>query len=858
VVADFRDAVTEGDLGWDEFSGDSGVLNPTGRIYGRRALVRPGTRSAGLRLSWDFGAGSGKDAFTGLSFSLFGLTATTTTFDGRRAEQLRFPEHSLDLDRLDGALVEPGGRRHADAVCASLAYRGSRPLGLRVELVDAVGGRRFSRISLPGSLGPRTVCWSFRTLGARPAGARPFDWHRAKAVRLVVERAANAARSSFELRRVWLVPNRPALEPRDDGELLDLVERRACGYFVDWSSRKSASYGLAQDRSTFADLLSVGGTGFALAAYAVCAERGWLPRSEAVRRTLGALRALAADGAFGPEPVGRIGYHGFYYHFLGIDGRRKLNLDDPATPRNELRNTVEISSIDTGLLLMGVLVAQSYFGRPDASETEIRTLAQWIYDRVDWPFMLEPRSLQFYLAWKPNEQRDEPPVYGVPDAAGTGAFTGTRADPGTLDFSTDEASILALLAVGSTTHPLPPFVFCTPSHKPDATGLVRTYPGSLFTFELLRAFLDTSPTVLRVQCPSEQPVDWQANERRAVQAAIAHAERNPGGFRTYGPDAWGISATEGPDDAYRAYGVPALAWASHPEEDGTVTYYAMAAAASLDGDLRDRLIRAVRRAWRRGDWHLRFGLPDAFNDEIEQVQPAAGAPLLRRRGPWVQHSLFAIDEGPMLLALENARSGLVWRLVRENGNVARALSRLGRPIDDPRPARIELEAEAGTGAGQIMSRSAASGGRTVWLHAGEARLLSFDVAAAGAYSMKVRYSNDNFGPVEHVDIGVDGVATGGFDAMDTGDFGSGWNVFDEVDLGSITLAPGRHELRVAVSGGDGYGIELDRITLDRLSRAGFVRGSRRLAHNRLHPPGAPLLHRAGWRLLGAANLAGLG
>src|SRR5436189_211765 len=83
----------------------------------------------------------------GLAFSLFGLTATTTTFDGRRVEQLRFPEHSLDLDRLDGALVEPGGPRHADAVCASLAYRGSRPLGLRLELADAVGGRRFSRIS---------------------------------------------------------------------------------------------------------------------------------------------------------------------------------------------------------------------------------------------------------------------------------------------------------------------------------------------------------------------------------------------------------------------------------------------------------------------------------------------------------------------------------------------------------------------------------------------------------------------------------------------------------------------------------------------------------------------------------------
>ena len=696
-------------------------------------------------------------------------------------------------------------------------------LGHIVELADALGRGRFSRLRVAGASKPQRACWHFRARGSyRPAGARDLDLHRAKVLSLVVERAnvadrvANPARGSLELRRLWLVPNRSALEPRDGGGLLDLVERRACGYFVDWSSRKRVTYGLAQDRSTFADLLSVGGSGFGLAAYAVCAQRGWLPRAEAARRTLRALRALAADDAFGSDATGRIGYHGFYYHFLGVDGRRKLNFDFPQTPANEARNTVELSSIDTGLLLMGALVAQSYFRGAGADETEIRMLAQRIYDRVDWPFMLEPRSLQFYLGWKPNEQREEPPVYRVPDATGTGAYTGTPAHPGTLDFYTDEASILALLAVGSTTHPVPAFVFCAPRHQPDSTGLVRTYPGSLFTYEFLRAFLDTSPQVLQVTCPGEQPVDWRANERRALLRAIAYAGRNPRRFRTYGPDAWGISATEGPYDSYHAYGAPPLALASPPEEDGTITYYAMADAASLGTDLRARFVRTLRRAWRRGDWNLRFGLPDAFNDEIAQATPAKGTQPLRRRGPWVQHALFAIDEGPMLLALENARSRLVWRLLAQNPNIARALARLRQPIAKPEaPARIELEAEAGTGAGQTMSRANASGGKTVWLHAGEARILSFELPAAAPYPVAVRYSNDNFGPLERIDVSLDGAAIGGFDAQDTGDFGLGWDVFAEADaIGSAQLTAGRHELRLTVSGGDGNGVEIDRATLD--------------------------------------------
>jgi hypothetical protein len=683
VLEDFTDVVTHGDLGLDDFSGNTSALNKDGRSYGAGRLVRSVGGTYVLRFAWNFGVDRDEDAFTGLFYSLFGLTDTLTTFDGVKLEKLAFPEHSLDLDRVDGALAEPGGPRSFTAACASVTYRGVQPLTLRMELADVHGGARFARFRLSGSSKRQVLCWRFRDQGQyRVRGDRDLDLHQAKVLSFVIERrhvtegVVNPERGSVDLARIWFVPSRPEREPQGERALLDLVERRAAQFFVDWASGASGSRGIPQDRSTFPDLLTVGGIGFALPAYIICAERGWISRSEAAARVLSVLRVLAQDGAFGPERVGRIGYLGWYYHFLGVDGRRKLNFDHAATRADESLNTVELSTIDTGLALMGVLAAQSYFARADAREAEIRALAQKIYDRVDWPFMLEPRSRQFYLGWKPDERRAAEPAFAIPDRAGTGAYSGTPGHPATLDFNTDEALIVTLLAAGSRAHPVPRAVLCAWKRARDMTGLVRTYPGSLFTYQFLRAFLDTRPGKLILRCPGEKPINWYRNSRKAILATIAYVERNPRRFQTYGPDAWGISAAEGSYDTYHAYGVPPVALNPRPEQDGTVAYYAMVNAATFGADLQKRVIRAVRRAWRRGHWHYRFGLPDAFNDQIAQAGLRRDPNPLRRNGAWVQRALFAINEGPMLLHLENLRSGLIWRLIACNPNIKRALGRL--------------------------------------------------------------------------------------------------------------------------------------------------------------------------------------
>ena len=681
LLEDFSDIVTETDLGFNDFSGNMGAIN--GNYVNEMTVLCPEDPSlCALRFEWDFK--DEREVFTGIFFSLFGLTDTKATFDGETIEAVAFPEHSLDFTDIDGDLIDPVGPRQVTDVCFEVTYQGDQPLWLRIELQDTQRRSIFTRFFVTGSSSPQQHCWDQHLLQQSAARALSFDLHHVKVLTLIIEREhvgdgiTNPAQHDFDLHRLWLVLDRSETQPQDDQALLDLMERRAYQYFLDWSSRKSVSpyvsYGIPQDRSTFGDLLTVGGIGFALPAHVIGTEQGWTARADAAARVVSVLRILDDPDAFGPEPVGRIGHQGWFYHFLGINGRRRLNFDFPETEnKDESLNTVELSTIDTGLAIMGILAAQSYFDDPaDPLEIEIRQRAQSIYDRVNWPFMLEQTSRQFFLGWKPNEERDLEPAFEIPDADGMGSYSGIPNDPATLDYYTDEALIVILLGMGSETYPIPPEILDALIAEPDGQGLIRTYPGSLFTYQFLHAFLDTRTF------PDCGGIDWHQNSRLVMQSVITYAEENPNGYLSYGPTAWGISAAEGPLDAYHAYGAPPVAIADPPEEDGTVTYYAMLSAASFGEDLRQRSISALRAGWDRGHWHSRFGLPDAFHDDVAQAiaKYPPEKTLLRESGPWIQRSLFAIDQGPMLLHLENARSGLIWDLVTRNENIQRAMERM--------------------------------------------------------------------------------------------------------------------------------------------------------------------------------------
>lgn len=811
VIEDYTDMVTVQDTSWNDFSGNLVAPGEDARGPLAPAVRMVNDRQAALFLAWE-ASGATTGDLAGCCTSLFGMHDTKVTFDGERTLQVTFPEHALDLDRLDGDLEEPGGPRRAESLVFDLANPGEADVHLDVDLVDARGGTRTARFVVPAGLTVHRVTWNFREgeLG-------DLDVHAARKLCLRVGAGGNPLSGRIALRRLALVADRTDEPPGDDDELLDLAARRAYQYFLDWTARKDGAAGLSQDRSTFGDLLRSGGIGFALAAHAVAAERKWLARRDAAARALRILRILDDPGAFGPEPVGRLGHEGWLYRFLGLDARRKINFDYADSPVNEAANTVELSPVDTALAMMGVLVAQSYFDAANDAEIEIRRRAQAVYDRVNWTFLVEPESRQFYLGWKPNEPRQGLP-YAIPDAARAGAYAGRPGTPATFRHYSDETALLALLASGSLRRDVPAGLWCAWPRDADEQGLVRNYSGSLSTYELLHAFLDTRSLALPA-CTGQPAEQWFDNTTRALQRAIAAGEQTRRRFKTYGPDAWGIAAAEGPFEKYFAYGLPALARSPNPIEDGTVTYYAMVGAVGYGPTLKKRAARAVRAAFARGHWHPRFGLPDAFHEAVNEAglppdvlaQPDA---FLRGRGPWVQRALFVMDQGPLLLHLENARSGLIWRMVARNVNIQRALERLAAP------AEIVVELEKGEGDGQVIQRSSASGLESTHLKMGQKRIHAFVAAKAARYTITAKYSNDNYGPPEKVTILIDGAAVGTFKAHDTsfydstGVYGSGWNVYATSDaLGPIAIAEGEHTVAVHVAGGDGHGVEIDAVFL---------------------------------------------
>ena len=189
VVEDYSDIVIPNDLGFNDLSGNAGTINKDGRAYGAASLVRTPLGAPALRFIWDFTIDTDPTAFTGIFHSLFGLTRTQATFDGQTIELVHFPEHSLDLDRLDGILAEPGGPRSARRLAIAITFAGSQELKLRVELKDVDGGGRFTRFALAGSPDERVLSWDFRDPADYAViGGDDLDLTKAKELALVIER----------------------------------------------------------------------------------------------------------------------------------------------------------------------------------------------------------------------------------------------------------------------------------------------------------------------------------------------------------------------------------------------------------------------------------------------------------------------------------------------------------------------------------------------------------------------------------------------------------------------------------------------------------------------------------------------
>jgi hypothetical protein len=424
---------------------------------------------------------------------------------------------------------------------------------------------------------------------------------------------------------------------------IDDLQQRTFRFF--WETTNPHN-GLAPDRWPSQSFASIAAVGFALTAYPIGVARGWISRADARQRTLATLEFFA-QAPQGPAPRGVTGYKGFFYHFLDLhSGERFKN--------------VELSTIDTTLLLGGIMFAQSWFEGDDPDERRIRQLADDIYARVDWTW-IRPAMPFVSMGWHPESGF-------IP--ANWEAF--------------NEALLLYILALGSPTHALDPSVWdqWTARFEPQWGGKYGqphlTFPA-LFVYQYSNMWVDFRS--IRDRFSRVKGIDYFENSRRAIYAQRDYAIVNPGGWAGYGADVWGLTACDGPGhfdyrvggrerhfDGYSARGPGGL-------DDGTIAPTAAAGSIAFAPEIVLPALAAMRRRYGAGIYR-RYGFLDSFNPSLAGDPPITAGRMVKGIG-WVDSDYLGIDQGPIVGGIENWRSGLIWATMRRNPHIRRGLIRAG-------------------------------------------------------------------------------------------------------------------------------------------------------------------------------------
>lgn len=419
--------------------------------------------------------------------------------------------------------------------------------------------------------------------------------------------------------------------PATDDALLDLLQRTAVGYFLQTADPAT---GLVADSSRENSPVSIAVVGFALSAYPVAVERGWMERAEAVQRSLAALRFFRdSDQSGSPEATG---HKGFYYHFL-----------DPGSGVRTWRS--ELSMIDTALLIAGALTASMYFIADAADETELRELAEALYRRVDW-------------RWAQND--------GAP------IMQGWKPESGFLQYGWEgynEAILLYVLGLGSPTHPIDGGCFSawTAAYQWESLyGYEFLYAGPLFMHQFSHAWIDFRG--IQDHFMREKHCDYFENSRRAIHVQREYAQRNPLQFAGYDEDCWGLTACDGPGNessemlakrrpllGYAARGVP------YGPDDGTLAAWAAPASLAFAPDVALSAMRSMHRRYPEILSAQRYA--SSFNPTLASADGRA----------WVSAGHFGLDQGIVALMIENHRTQLIWRLMRDCPFIVRGLRRAG-------------------------------------------------------------------------------------------------------------------------------------------------------------------------------------
>ena len=399
----------------------------------------------------------------------------------------------------------------------------------------------------------------------------------------------------------------------DDRAFLDDLERRCFRYFWEqWNDRTGLFLDRARmDGAPWNNVSSSAATGFGLTALCVGAEHGWAPREQVRSRISTTLRYLWAHSFHD---------HGWFLHF--VDARSGLRRLDS-----------EISSVDTALLLAGVLTAQGYF----SSDREIHSLARQIFERVDFVWMLNGSP---YLL-----------SHGVQPGSG---FLKSRWD------YYSEASILYLLAIGAPRNPITAeswYSWVRPEVHYEKWKFIGG--GPLFTHQFSHAWVNFHHQ------KDSGGTDYFENSQIATYAHRDFCISLQSRYADYGPNMWGITVSDSAGGYVNWGGPPNLG-----PIDGTLVPCAAAGSLMFTPDICLPVLREMHDVY--GDKiYQRYGFTDAFN------------PNWKDQKLWVNQDVIGIDVGITLVSIENLMSGNVWRWFMLNPYVQTAMERVGFRIATP-------------------------------------------------------------------------------------------------------------------------------------------------------------------------------
>ena len=420
---------------------------------------------------------------------------------------------------------------------------------------------------------------------------------------------------------------------------VDDLERRTFQWFWDTTN---ATNGLVPDRWPTKSFSSIAAVGFGLTAYGVGVERGWVSRDDAAKRVLTTLNFFLNAPA-GPQAAGVTGYHGFYYHFLDMNTGARFK-------------DVELSTIDTTWLLAGALFCQSYFDRDNATEKAIRDAADALYRRADWPWF-QQRPPAITMGWTPEHGQHTYDWRGY-----------------------NEAMMVVILALGSPTHPVDPSAWTeyTKTYQwAEFYGQPHVQFAPLFGHQYTQMYIDFRG--IQDDYMRAKGIDYFENSKRATISQRAYAIDNPHHFADYGANVWGLTACDGPGDfdrdghtfkGYAARGASAVQVA----DDGTIAPTAALSSIPFTPDISIAALDEMKA--RYGDaLYRKYGFADAFNPTLKSGSYASGT--IDPVAGWVDTDYLGIDQGPIVVMIENYRSGLVWETMKKNPYVVAGLKRAG-------------------------------------------------------------------------------------------------------------------------------------------------------------------------------------